>query len=291
MTAPALLAWVNDGLVPLAEARVSVLDLGFRTGEGVFETIRIYGQRPFRLRQHLARAAHGAERLGFTPPDDATIVAAVEATIEANRHVHGDGDTVLRLTMTPGQLDPLTEWPMTRVGTPTLVVTSHHLVMPADLYDTGVEAITVNWGREAPDVKAVSYLAASLARRQAHAAGADEALLTDAAGNILEGSASNVFAVVGGVIHTPPVDAGLLPGVTRAAVIEVCQRTGRDVIEEPLRVEALVAADEAFLTASTREVVPLVALDGGPLGDGRPGAVTRALLVGYRDLVREETSA
>jgi branched-subunit amino acid aminotransferase/4-amino-4-deoxychorismate lyase len=284
------MAWVAEGLVPLSEARVSVLDLGFRTGEGVFETIRTYGGIPFRLPHHLVRAAHGAERLGFEPPSTATIVAAVEATVAANAGIHAGGDTVVRLTMTPGQLDPDTEWPMRRVGTPTLVITSHLLVLPPELHDRGVDAITVPWGREAPDVKAVSYLAASLARRQAHAAGADEALLTDPAGRVLEGSASNVFAVLDGHVVTPPVEAGLLPGVTRAAVIEVARHEGLDVVEEPLPRDMLLAADEAFLTASTREVVALIEVDGQPIGGATPGPVTQRLLAAYRALVRAETA-
>lgn len=286
-----LMAWVGDGLVRLAEARVSVLDLGFRTGEGVFETIRAYGRQPFRLQHHLARAAHGAERLGFVPPTRSEVAAAVLATIEANRPVHGDRDSVLRLTMTPGALDTNTPWPMQRLGTPTLVVTSHLLVLPTEVQQHGVDAITVPWSREAPDVKAVSYLAASLARRRAHQVGADEALLTDPAGHVLEGSASNVFAVTGGVLSTPPVDAGLLPGVTRAAVMEVAVAQGRTVVEDDLTISGLLAADEAFLTASTREVVPLVRVDGHAIGDGTPGPVTRRLLEGYRELVRTETAA
>jgi len=284
------MAWVADGLVPLADARVSVLDLGFRTGEGVFETIRAYGGIPFRLPHHLIRAAHGAERLGFEPPGTATIVAAVEATIAANADVPADRDTVLRLTMTPGALDPDTEWPMRRTGTPTLVVTSHLLVLPPHLHERGVDAITVPWGREAPDVKAVSYLAASLARRRAHAAGADEALLTDPAGRVLEGSASNIFAVIDLRVVTPPVEAGLLPGVTRAAVIDVARHAGLDVVEQPLSKDMLLAADEAFLTASTREVVALVAVDGQPIGEATPGPITQRLLAAYRALVRAETA-
>lgn len=290
MTGLSLLAWVNDGLVPLGEAHVSVLDLGFRTGEGVFETLRVYGQRPFRPLRHLERAAHGADRLGFDPPSADAIMTAIRETIDGNRPVHGDVDTVLRLTVTPGPLDPGTAWPLKRVGHPTLVVTSHRLVVPADIYVNGVHAITVPWGREAPDVKAVSYLAASLARRQAHRAGADEALLTDATGHVLEGSASNVFAVIGGAVHTPPVDAGLLPGVTRAAVIEVAGAGSYEVLEAPLTIEDLYGADEVFLTASTREVVPLVRVDGHTIGAGIPGAVTGALLARYRDLVRAETA-
>lgn len=288
MTDAPLMAWVDDGLVPLAEATVSVLDLGFRTGEGVFETVRVYGTRPFRLHQHLERAAHGAGRLGFDPPATDTVVAAAQATIDANRGVHGDVDSVLRLTMTPGRLDPSTPWPMQRVGAPTLVLTSHRLVVPASVHDVGVDAITVPWGREAPDVKAVSYLAASLARRQAHQAGADEALLTDGHGSVLEGSASNVFAVEGEVLVTPPISEGLLPGVTRAAVLEVAGRHGLAVRQETLTVDRLIRADEAFLTATTREVTPLVRVDGHTVGGGAPGRVTRRLLGGYRELVRAE---
>ena len=285
MSAPEPIAWVDTGLVPLAEARVGVLDQGFRTGEGVFETLRAYQGHPFRLAAHLDRAADGARRLGFAVPARNDVERAVQATIDANRDLAVD--LAVRITLTPGPLDPSTPWPPVPIGRPTLVVTAHALHdRPRDR--DGVTAWTVGWGREVAEVKAVSYLASSLARRVAARAGADEALLTDGRGHVVEGATSNVFAVTGGRLHTPPTDGELLAGVTRATVLELAPAAGLTVEEAPLSVAALQDAAEAFLTASTREVVPLVRVDGTAVGDGRPGPVTARLRAAYRAAVERE---
>ena len=285
MTAAAPIAWVDTGLVPLAEARVSVLDQGFRTGEGVFETLRAYDGHPFRLGAHLDRAADGARRLGFALPERYQVERAVQATIDANRGLARD--LAVRVTVTPGPLDPSTPWPPVSTGHPTLVVTAHALHDRPHDHD-GVTAVTVGWGREVAEVKAVSYLASTLARRAAAQAGADEALLTDGRGNVVEGATSNVFAITGDRLRTPPTDGGLLAGVTRATVLELGPGAGLLVEEAPLTAATLQGADEAFLTASTREVVPLVRVDGTAVGDGRPGPVTARLQAAYRTAVERE---
>ena len=193
--------------------------------------------------------------------------------------------------MTPGEVDPLDPFAPAPDAHPTVVVTSHALRIDPDVYRRGVTATVVPWGREVPQVKAVSYLAATLARHEAHAQGADEALLTDSRGHVLEGSYSNLFAVHRGVVVTPPLDAGILPGVTRAVTIAVATAQGLVVQERPLTVAELLAADEAFLTASTREIVPLVRLAGRLIGSGAPGPLTAALHEGYREEVRREIAA
>lgn len=283
MTEPQV--WLHDRLVPAADARVSVYDRGFRTGEGVFETLRTYGVQAFRLGPHLDRAEAGAAVLGFELPPRDLLVGALTATAEAN---HDGRDLGLRLTATPGEVDPRSAFPGEGTGEPTLVVTASPLDIPPSAYQHGVSAAVVPWSREIPHVKAVSYLAATLARRQAREQGADEALLTDARGWVLEGSYSNVFAVVGGRVVTPPVDAGILPGVTRAVTIQVATAQGLTVDESPISVSELVAADEAFLTSSTRELVPLVRVSGERIGSGGPGPITAALHEGYRAEVRRE---
>lgn len=267
---------------------MSVFDRGFRTGEGVFETLRAYSTHPFRLDAHLDRAAAGADTLGFTLPDREDLSHAIHETARANAT---DGqDLALRLTVTPGGIDPEAAFPPTveQEPAPTVVVTANALRFDAAMYRDGVSAVVVAWSREVPQVKAVSYLAASLARREARAQAADEALLTDPRGMVLEGSYSNVFAVIRGVLVTPPVEAGILPGVTRAVTLAVAADEGLALEERPLSVTELVEADEAFLTASTRELVPLVRVAGRTVGEGRPGPVTQALHEGYRAEVRRE---
>lgn len=281
-------AWVDGELVPLERAAVNVLDQGFRTGEGVFETMRAYGHHVFRLDRHLDRAATGAVRLGFEAPPADELTTAVQATVDANVEVAPD--LAVRLTVTPGPLDPNAPWPMSPLGQPTVVVTAHALRLSPALYRDGVRAITVPWRRELAEVKSVSYLSATMARRQARALGADEALLCDGEDHVTEGASSNVFAVAGAQLWTPPPGSGLLAGVTRAAVLELAGDLGVAVEEAPLPMSVLFGADEVFLTASTRELVPVVRVDDSVVGDGRPGATTRRLHAAYRELVTREAT-
>lgn len=281
-----LQAWVDDGLVPLERASVNVLDQGFRSGEGVFETMRAYGGHTFRLARHLDRATAGATRLGFEIPPAEGLADAVHATVRANAHV--SDDLAVRLTVTPGPLDPHAPWPMSSLGQPTVVVTAHALTPSPALYRAGVRAVTVPWMREIPEVKSVSYLAASMARRRARAFGADEALLCDTHHHVVEGATSNVFIVVDGRLLTPPTGSGLLAGVTRATVLELAGTEGLPVAEVPVARTTLYGADEVFLTASTREVVPVVRVDDTTIGTGHPGPVARRLLAAYHACVARE---
>lgn len=281
------LVWVGDRLVPAARAQVSVFDRGFRTGEGVFETFRAYGSHPFRLEAHLDRAAAGAETLGFTLPDRRLLRRAVTETAVAN---DVGVDSGLRLTVTPGAVDPTSPFPGVTAGEPTVVVTAQPLAIDPAVYRRGVAAVIVDRSRELPDVKAVSYLAASLARREAHRQGADEALLATADGRVLEGSYSNLFLVTGDLLVTPPLDAGILPGVTRAVTLDLAAAAGLASRERQVTADDLFAADEAFLTATTRELVPLVTVAGHRIGDGRPGPATASLHRAYRQEVSREIS-
>lgn len=284
-----LVAWVGDGLVPADRAVVSVYDRGFRSGEGVFETFRTYGSHVFRLDQHVDRAMDGAEALGFRFPPREQVVRALRTTAAAN-HERLEADAALRLVATPGPIDPASAFPGAPVDEPTLVVTSHPLAIDQRIYRDGVTAISVPWARELPHVKALSYLSAGLARRTARQRGVDEALLTDAAGVVLEASSANLFVVAGARLVTPPLEVGLLPGVTRAAVLEIAESHGLDVEQHPFTLEELLAADEAFLTASTREVVPLVRVNGQPVGSGRPGDLTATIHGWYRDAAAREAA-
>jgi branched-chain amino acid aminotransferase len=282
-----LLAWVDGHLIPADQATVSAYDRGFRGGEGVFETLRAYGDHPFRLQAHAKRAVAGAAELGFTLELD-TLVQAVSTTASANLAALDGEDSVVRLTASAGPLDPDSPFPGAPVGRPTVVVTSHRLVLEPQLQAHGGTVATVALARELPHVKAVSYLVALTARRRARERGADEALLTTDDGRVLEAAAANVFAVVDGGLLTPPTREGLLAGVTRSVVLEVAATRGIPVEERPLLLDELLRADEAFLTATTREVVPLVGIDDQQVGDGTPGPVTKILQVAYREEVARE---
>jgi branched-chain amino acid aminotransferase len=286
VTLDALVAWVDGELVPVARATVSVYDRGFRSGEGVFETLRAYGDHVFRLDAHLRRAEAGASELGFSLGDADAVADAVRRTATANLATLGGRDSALRLTVSAGSIDPTSDFPGRAVPGPTVAVTSHPL--PPPTWADGIRAVAVPLARELPHVKAVSYLVAVTAKRRARAVGADEALLTDTEGHVLEGASTNVFALVHGRLVTPPLDAGLLAGVTRSVVLEVAGRVPVEVEERPLPLAELLAAEEAFVTSTTRELVPLTAVGDEPIADGRPGPTTVALQRAYRDEVARE---
>lgn len=289
MTAPEV--FINGRFVPADEAVVSVFDRGFRTGEGVFETFRSYTGYVFRLDAHLDRAFAGAEVLGFDPGPRERIAEAVRAVADRSLDALGGGDAVVRLTLTPGSISPTSPFPGDPVGAPTVVVSAHPLEIDPAVHHRGVKVMSVPLARELPHVKALSYLAASLARAEARRAGAAEALLVDGLGRVLEGAGSNVFAMVDGVLVTPPVRDGLLPGVTRAVVIELAPELGLEVHEDPLPIDGFGRFDEVFLTATTREVVPVVEVDGTAIADGLPGTVVRRLHAAYRQRVEDERNS
>jgi branched-chain amino acid aminotransferase len=283
-----LQAWVDGELVPAERAVVSAYDRGFRTGEGVFETLRAYGSHVFRLQAHLRRARAGATELGFDPGPAERLATAVRETTQGNLAAFDGADTAVRLTVSAGPVEPDSPIPGRPSGSPTVVVTSH----PLAPRPTAMTAVSVDLARELPHVKAVSYLVAVMARRQAAERGADEALLTDGRGRVLEGASSNLFVVRDGEVITPAIEGGLLAGVTRQVVLELAEAAGIPVVHRSLALADVRGADEAFLTSTTRELVPLVEVDGTPLrhADG-PGRVTTDLQQAYAAEVRRERDA
>lgn len=267
--------------------RVSVLDRGFAYGEGVFEVLRTYRGRPFDLDAHLARLEGGLAALGIAcPVSRATLAAEVEETLARS----GEAECAVRVVVTRGEahapgLDP------SQAPIPTRVVIAGPLALPPSArYRTGVTAtrVAVPWLSSAPNdlgdlraLKSLNYLASLRAQDVARARGFDEALLVEADGAVREAASANVFAVVDGAVVTPD-GAGLLPGVTRARVLGVLRDAGVAVRFAALNDAALSTATEVFLTASLREVMPVTALDGEPVGDGLPGPLTRRVHRLYR---------
>ncbi len=269
-----------DGVIHAPDdARVSVYDRGFLYGDSVFETLRTYGGEPFALADHLARLARSAAMIGITMP-----ITAADLAIEVRLAVRAarDDESYVRVTITRGTgalgLDPGLARDPLRV-----ILVEPFTPPPAALYRDGVRAVTTRLDRPAdaaPGAKITNYLASLLALQIAKAAGAHEALLLDARGEVIEGTTSNVFLVQGGVLVTPPEDAGLLAGITRAQVLDIAGELGI-----PVRFATFapaIAAQEAFLTSSLRELMPLVQIDANVLGDARPGPVTRAVHTAFR---------
>lgn len=280
--------WLDGRLLDQAEASIAIGDRGFLLGDGLFETMRAYAGRVFRLESHLERLRAGAERLGIPLP--AGLEQAVLDTVAANDAAPG-GDTAVRLTVTRGEagnglLPASAEAPPES----TALVTARPYHPDPAWYERGITA-GIARGRldehsATAGLKSLGYLEAIVAMREAAAAGYQDALFLDSAGHLAEGAASNLFLVVAGELLTPPLACGILPGITRATVMTLARARGLPCREQTLEPAVLGAASEAFLTSSLRELAPLVSVDGRRVGDGRPGPITRALLEDYRRLVR-----
>ncbi|MER7045907.1 aminotransferase class IV [Streptomyces jumonjinensis] len=253
--------WVNGGLRDADDARISVLDHGLTVGDGVFETAKTVDGRPFALTLHLERLTRSALGLGLPEPDHDEARRACAAVLEANPTARGR----LRITYTAG-LSPLGS--ERGESGPTLVVALGERTPPAD----STAVITVPWTRNersaVAGLKTTSYAENVVALARAAGQGATEALLANTVGQLCEGTGSNVFVVVDGEIHTPPLSSGCLAGITRALTV---RWTGAKETELPF--DVLERADEVFLTSSLRDVQPVHRVDGRSLADA-PGPVT-----------------
>jgi len=268
---------INGVLAPAEKARISVLDNGFTLGDGVYETLRTYGGRPFRLDLHLARLRASALRVGIEiATSDGDVRRWLDAAIEAV----GEQECYVRTIVTRGVGD--VTYHFDRVKGPTIAILARRFEpLPVEHYEQGIAAAVVsvrrNPGNAAdPAIKSCSLLNSVLAVREAQQRGCVEGIMLNTRGEVAEGASSNVFAVRDGALHTPPLAAGILAGITRQLVMEIARESGIVIREEPLPEAALRSADEAFITSSVREVVPIATLDG------RPGSVTRQLLLAFR---------
>jgi branched-chain amino acid aminotransferase len=277
-------ASVNGVVTDAAEARVSVLDNGFTFGDAVYETLRTYGRRPFHLDRHLARLRRSAARLRIgLDLGDEEMVRRLDALLERSQHP----ESYIRLIVSRGVGD--ISYHFDRVQGPTVVmVTKPFQPFPETLYRDGIAVILSSVQRNHPRaldpaIKSCNLLNSVLAVQEAQDKGALEPIMLNAAGDVAEGASSNVFLVKGGVLVTPTLDAGILPGVTREILIERASALDIAVRETTVRVPELLDADEAFITSSLKELAPIRTIDGRPVGDGRPGPVTLRLLADFRD--------
>jgi len=281
--------YVSGNLVPAGEACISALDAGVLLGAGLFETLRTYAGKPFRLGAHLARLRASGEFFRiFVRETDAEITATVARLLEAN----GVPDARVRLTATRGPLAAAVD--DDEAPPATLIITTGPMTpYPAELYEKGATVVVsdIRISADDPTVyhKTTGYLRNLLALRDAHRARATEALLFNTKGRLAEGSLSNVFVVSGGRLLTPPVEEGLLAGITRAAVLELAAEVGVPAEQQPLAVRDCLDADEMFLTNSIMELLPVGRVERKEIGTGQPGPVTKQLASAYRALVIRET--
>ena len=258
--------YLNGEVMPLADARIPVLDRGFILGDGVYEVIPVYGRMLFRLEEHLARLAYSLRSIRLANPHDARTWATLLGTV-VDRNPWDDQSVYLQVTR--GVAPRSHEFPQTP---PTVFIMANPLkTPPPESRERGVAVVTredYRWRR--CDIKSVSLLANVLLRQEAEDAGAAETvLLRD--GNVTEASASNVYVVKNGVIASPPKDNLILPGITYDLVLELARGAGLPVEVRPVAAAELLAADEVWLSSSTREVQPVTRVDGKLVGTGRPG--------------------
>jgi branched-chain amino acid aminotransferase len=282
------IVWVNGRRLAPDAPHVSARDRGFTLADGVFETMKAHNRRVFRLDSHLTRIEGALRTLQIPVP--AELREWVLAAIDAGELAHG----VVRLTVTRGVGPGGVAAPADPAPTVVVIVTS--MPPPANaVYEQGVSAHVASGRRNehamTSGLKTLAFTDAIAATLEAQRAGADEALFLDVAGHCSEGAASNVFAVVGGTVVTPPLTCGVLPGITRATVLGCAPGLGLSAVERILGLEELAAADEAFLTSSFRGVVPLVRLNRRAIGTGTPGVITRQIMAAYGALVSGECGA
>lgn len=267
--------YLNGELLPDGEACISPADRGLLLGDGLFETMRVYQGVIFRADAHLERFLAGAEFLGIRVPfGEGDLLRALSRTLEANGLAQRDAS--LRLTLTRGT-GPRGLVPSPNAQ-PTLLVTASPLRAITHPPATAIIA-SVRRNEHSPlaNLKTLNFLDNVLARREAVEAGADEALLLNTSGNLAEASAANLFAVFDGVLHTPPLGDGVLPGITRAVVLELARGLDIPVVEASLSPKQFFTTQEAFLTNSLIEIQPLAMVNGREIGDWEVGEMTRRL--------------
>jgi branched-chain amino acid aminotransferase len=276
--------YINGKVVHASEAVVSLFDRGFLYGDGIYETLRVYQGKPFMLDAHIERMAKGCSAISLAMPAQETIKQGVYSVLEANSLK----DAYLRITVTRGPTGQM--WYDIRAEQPTVVIFAKPYTAPD--FGLGVRLIVSRFRTDERSplsgVKQIGILPKIMARLEAVQAGADDALLLDSRGYVSEATSSNAFWVVNGRLFTPSLSCGILPGITRRVVIELAKESGLEICEGEFELDEVFKAQEAFLTSSTWEIVPVASVDGVTIGSGLPNPVTQYLQRLYSDnLVKE----
>ncbi len=288
--------YIDGQLFPKEEAKISVFDHGFLYGDGVFEGLRVYSRRVFRHDGHLERLFRSAKAIMLEPPlSRAEIKKAVEQTVGANEIENG----YIRLIISRGAgdlgLDPR------KCPNPTVVIIADAIKLyPPEVYEAGMEVVTVATRRSRPDVlnpaiKSLNYLNNIMAKIECIRANVPECIMLNDQGLVSECSGDNLFIYIRdfngkGQLRTPPVSAGILEGITRDVVMQIAEEMGIGCVERDMALFDVYAAEEAFLTGTAAEVVPVTTVDNRTIGTGKPGEVTQHIMARYRELTRSEGS-
>ncbi len=284
-----MLIYLNGKFVPKEEAKVSVFDHGFLYGDGVFEGIRAYEGKVFKLREHIERLYASARAISLEIPISQEEM--VKATLETVR-VNGIRDGYIRIVVSRGEgdlgLDPQ------KCPNPTVVIIADKIaIYPEEVYREGMRIITVSTRRNPPqalnpNIKSLNYLNNILAKIEANRAGVPEAIMLSIDGYVAEATGDNIFVVKNGVLATPPLYVGALPGITRQVVMQLARERGLPTEERVFTLYEVYTADECFLTGTAAEVVPVVEVDGRKIGEGVPGRITLLLMEAFHNYVKQE---
>jgi len=284
----ALKVWIDGKFYDKDDAKVSVYDHGLLYGDGVFEGIRVYNGRIFECQAHIRRLYDSARAIRMTiPVSPAEYIAAMEQTVKVNNFT----DCYIRAIVTRGAgylgLSP------NKCPKPSIIIIADTIELyPREMYEKGMAIITASVIRSHPNtvsprVKSLNYLNNILAKTEAIDAGVPEALMLNHEGNVAECSGDNIFIVRNGQVQTPTTADGILEGITRKVILELCHRNGIPCIEKTLQRYDVYIADECFLTGSAAEVVPVTKIDGRVIGNGQVGPITRRLMDAFHRHVRE----
>src|ERR1700736_3192282 len=271
-----------------ADAKVSVFDHGLLYGDGIFEGIRFYNGRVFRLEEHLERLWDSARSICLEIP--MSMPAMTEAVLETIRQ-NDLRDGYVRLVVTRG-VGNLGLNPVQCKKPSVIIIVATIALYPAEIYAKGLTVVTCATRRTSPSalnpaVKSLNYLNNVMARIEANLAGAEEALMLNDAGNVAECTADNVFAIKHGQIFTPPITAGALRGITRAVVFEIAAELGIKITETDITRHDVFIADECFLTGTAAELIPVIKADGRVIGNGTPGPITTRMIARFHQVTRE----
>ncbi|REE69481.1 branched chain amino acid aminotransferase [Paenibacillus taihuensis] len=278
--------YLNGEYVSKEDAKISVFDHGFLYGDGIFEGIRIYGGNIFKCKEHLDRLYDSAKSIMLDIPlaYDEMEQALIE-TIRKN--ALRDGYIRLVVSRGPGNLglDPK-RCPKAWV----IIIVEQLAIYPEEAYRDGLVSVSVSQRRNIPDalnpkIKSLNYLNNILVKIQANLAGVGEAIMLNSQGYVAEGSSDNIFIIKRGVVYTPPCYVGALEGITRATIIELCEKLGYSLKEEPFTLHDVYVADEVFFTGTAAEVIAVREVDGRTIGGGKAGPITTHLLGEFRKTV------
>ena len=278
--------YINGEYVTKENAKVSVYDHGFLYGDGIFEGIRIYGGNIFKCKEHLERLYDSAKSIMLDIP--MPLEEMEQALVETiRRNELRDGYIRLIVSRGPGNLglDPKrcpTAW--------VIIIVEQLAIYPEEAYKNGLVSVSVTQRRNIPDalnpkIKSLNYLNNILVKIQANLAGVGEAIMLNAQGYVAEGSSDNIFIIKKGVVYTPPCYIGALEGITRGTIMELCEKLGYPLKEEPFTLHDVYVADEVFFTGTAAEVIAVREVDGRIIGSGQAGPITTHLLQEFRDIV------